>query len=190
MTELNFSGKKVLIDEDFYCKDGDNFVPVTSLAIKEKLNKTVFVVYSYNPKTEGVCIVCACNSEIEAGKRFSALLADNKDNLLYYVRRAEIVDETGKDNTLMSFGEAIEALKNGKKVARKGWNGKKMFLTLQEGSEVDGSLMRNDNAKQFYGDGKVKICSHIDMKAADGSYVVGWLASQTDMLSNDWEIVD
>lgn len=89
----------------------------------------------------------------------------------------------------MDFGKAIEALKSGKAVARKGWNGKKMFLTLQEGSEVDGSLMRNENAKNFYGDGKVKICSHIDMKAADGSYVVGWLASQTDMLSDDWEIV-
>jgi hypothetical protein len=69
----------------------------------------------------------------------------------------------------MTFGEALEALKNGKKVARKGWNGKKMFLTLQCGSEVDGSLMRNENAKKFYGDGKVKICPHIDMKAADGS---------------------
>lgn len=89
----------------------------------------------------------------------------------------------------MDFGKAIEALKQGKAVARKGWNGKGMFLTLQEGSEVDGSLMRNENAKNFYGEDKVKICPHIDMKAADGSYVVGWLASQTDMLAEDWEIV-
>lgn len=89
----------------------------------------------------------------------------------------------------MDFGMALIALKRGECVARKGWNGKGMFLTLQGGSEVDGSLMRNENAKNFYGDGKVKICPHIDMKAADGSYVVGWLASQTDMLSDDWEIV-
>ena len=89
----------------------------------------------------------------------------------------------------MDFGKAIETLKQGKAVARKGWNGKGMFLTLQEGSEVDGSLMRNENAKNFYGEDKVKICPHIDMKAADGSYVVGWLASQTDMLAEDWEIV-
>lgn len=87
------------------------------------------------------------------------------------------------------FGGALLSLKKGKKVARKGWNGKGMFLTLQEGSEVDGSLMRNDNAKNFYGDSKVVICAHIDMKAADGSYVVGWLASQTDMLAEDWVIV-
>ena len=88
------------------------------------------------------------------------------------------------------FGGALLSLKEGKKVARKGWNGKGMFLTLQKGSEVDGSLMRNDNAKKFYGDGKVVICAHIDMKAADGSYVVGWLASQTDMLAEDWVIVE
>ncbi len=65
-----------------------------------------------------------------------------------------------------------------------------MFLTLQEGSEVDGPLMRNENAKNFYGGSKVRICPHIDMKAADGSYVVGWLASQTDLLSDDWCIIE
>ena len=36
----------------------------------------------------------------------------------------------------------------------------------------------------------IDICPHIDMKAADGSIVVGWLASQTDMLSEDWEVID
>ena len=94
--------------------------------------------------------------------------------------------ESGK----MSFSEALYALQCGAKIARKGWNGKGMFLTLQPGSEIDGSLMRNENAKQFYGSDKVKICPHIDMKAADGSYVVGWLASQTDMLADDWCIVE
>ena len=91
---------------------------------------------------------------------------------------------------IMDFGEALTRLKRGECVARKGWNGKGMFLTLQTGSEVDGSLMRNENAKQFYGDSKVRICPHIDMKAADGSYVVGWLASQTDLLAEDWVTID
>lgn len=89
----------------------------------------------------------------------------------------------------MDFGMAIIALKRGEAVARKGWNGKGMFLTLQAGSEVAGTNMRNEPAKNYYGDSKVKICPHIDMKSADGSYVVGWLASQTDMLAEDWEIV-
>lgn len=85
-----------------------------------------------------------------------------------------------------NFGEALELLKEGKKVCRAGWNGKGMFLTLQGGSVVTGTMMRNKPAKDFYGDSEVRICPHIDMKAADGSYVVGWLASQADMLANDW----
>jgi len=90
----------------------------------------------------------------------------------------------------MDFGLALEALKRGKAVARKGWNGKGMFLTLQAGSTVKGSVMRNEPAKDYYGESNVTISPHIDMKAADGTYVVGWLASQTDMLAEDWEVVD
>lgn len=90
----------------------------------------------------------------------------------------------------MDFGKALNALKAGQKVARRGWNGKGMFLTLQAVSEVDGTLMRNEGAKNYYGSKPVKICPHIDMKAADDSYVVGWLASQTDMLAEDWEVVE
>ena len=89
----------------------------------------------------------------------------------------------------MDFGMALVALKRGEAVARAGWNGKGMFLTLQNGSEATGNMMRNGNAKTFYVNGSVRICPHIDMKAADGSYVVGWLASQTDMLAEDWCIV-
>ena len=91
---------------------------------------------------------------------------------------------------MFDFGMALEALKRGKAVARKGWNGKGMFITLQNGSEVEGNNMRNKPAKKYYGDCKAKICPHIDMKAADGSYVVGWLASQTDLLAEDWDIID
>lgn len=91
---------------------------------------------------------------------------------------------------MFNFGKALEALKEGKAVARKGWNGKGMFLTLQNSSEVDGTTMRNEPARKYYGDNKVKISPHIDMKAADGTYVVGWLASQTDMLAEDWDIVE
>ena len=90
----------------------------------------------------------------------------------------------------MDFGMAIVALKRGLCVARQGWNGKGMFLTLQQGSEVDGDNMRNEGAKNFYSGCKCNIAPHIDMKAADGTYVVGWLASQTDMLAEDWEVIE
>lgn len=89
----------------------------------------------------------------------------------------------------MDFGMALIALKRGEAVARTGWNGKGMFLTLQNGSTVDGNSMRNENARKYYADAKCVIAAHIDMKSADGTYVVGWLASQTDMLAEDWEIV-
>lgn len=89
----------------------------------------------------------------------------------------------------MDFGMALIALKRGESVARKGWNGKGMFLTLQKGSTVDGDKMRNEGAKKYYTGCKCNIAPHIDMKSADGTYIVGWLASQTDMLAEDWEIV-
>lgn len=89
----------------------------------------------------------------------------------------------------MDFGMAVIALKRGETVARKDWNEKGTFLTLQAGSEVDGDNMRNEGAKSYYAGCKCRIAPHIDMKSADGTYVVGWLASQTDMLAEDWEIV-
>lgn len=92
--------------------------------------------------------------------------------------------------TSHGFDWAIQMLKDGKKVQRKGWNGKGMFITLQPGSTVDGELMRNEPAKEFYTGKKCNICAHIDMKAADDTYVVGWLASQTDMLADDWQIAE
>lgn len=92
--------------------------------------------------------------------------------------------------TTHGFDWAIQQLKAGKKVQRKDWNGKGMFITLQQGSTVDGELMRNAPAKEFYTGKKCNIAPHIDMKAADGTYVVGWLASQTDMLADDWQIAE
>lgn len=91
----------------------------------------------------------------------------------------------------MNFGMALNALKDGRKVARRGWNGKGMFLVLQQGSEVEPTKMRNEPARTYYENGSrcVRIAAHIDMKAADDTYVVGWLASQTDMLADDWEVV-
>ncbi|MCR8641384.1 DUF2829 domain-containing protein [Paenibacillus sp. N1-5-1-14] len=95
----------------------------------------------------------------------------------------------------MNFGQALEALKEGKKVARESWNGKGMFIYHVEGSDVSPADLRGAAqkhvgfTKKSIAD-KVKINGHIDMKAADGSIVVGWLASQTDMLAEDWTVVE
>lgn len=85
--------------------------------------------------------------------------------------------------TDMSFGEALEALKEGKKVSRQGWNGKGMFLFL-----VPGSVFKVNRPPLLgiYPEGtEITYQPHIDMKTADGK-VVPWVASQSDILSVDW----
>ena len=72
----------------------------------------------------------------------------------------------------MNFGQAIEALKQGKRVARTGWNGKGMHLELQ----------RPDAHSKM-------TLPYIFMYTAQGDNVP-WLASQTDMLSEDWVTVE
>lgn len=92
------------------------------------------------------------------------------------------------------FGWAIERLKAGKRVCREGWNGKGMWVALTPESFVAATDTRCGAAKMLADDladgdddpGEIAINAHIDMKAADGTIVIGWLASQTDMLSEDW----
>jgi len=92
----------------------------------------------------------------------------------------------------MPFGLAIEALKKGKKVARKGWNGKDMFLFFQESSNVEPGVIRNSILKAYaeqFGGSPIYIRSHIDLKAADGTIAM-WSPSGSDALADDWFIVD
>lgn len=95
----------------------------------------------------------------------------------------------------MTFGEAIEQMKRGAKVARKGWNGKGMWLCVPfcDGpKEVHAiGIWGKPNFKYAeQNGGTVKIMPYVTMKTADGSIVMGWLASQTDMLSEDWVVVE
>ena len=88
---------------------------------------------------------------------------------------------------LLNFGDALMLLKNGQKVARLGWNGKGMFLFL-----VPGSVFKVNRPPLLgiYPEGtEISYCSHIDMRTADGN-IVPWLASQTDVLAEDWVIVE
>lgn len=82
------------------------------------------------------------------------------------------------------FGAAIVALKAGKKVARHGWNGKNMFLYYVPAASY---LASTEIAKQHFGNA-VPYGAYVAMKTAQNN-VVPWLASQTDMLAEDWYIV-
>lgn len=97
----------------------------------------------------------------------------------------------------MNFGEAIAALKDGKRIARSGWNGKGMFLILVAGTP-EAQLREGTpyyNAVHLAPDfsGIAEILPHIDMWTTNSegrrAFLPGWLASQTDMLSEDWVII-
>jgi hypothetical protein len=86
----------------------------------------------------------------------------------------------------MTFGHAIEAMKQGKKVARAGWNGKDMFIYHVP---ADNYKTQTGIAREAFGE-DVDCGAYICMKPASGPLVIGWLASQTDMLSDDWQILE
>lgn len=101
-----------------------------------------------------------------------------------------------KDDTY-DFGTAIGFLKDGMKVARKGWNGKGMYLYLVHGTTVDKENLRNEASQilpndemAMHGTGVAEFLPHIDMRTANGDICIGWLASQADMLAEDWVIVE
>ena len=84
----------------------------------------------------------------------------------------------------MNFGKAINLLKEGKKLRRKGWNGKNQYIELATNisyKNVDGEII-NINHKTMGN----KAIAFIGTSGVQ----IGWLASQSDMLSDDWELID
>lgn len=101
----------------------------------------------------------------------------------------------------MNFGKAIEHVKNGSLVTRRGWNGKGMFIFMRPEDTLAADFIVNKVkslpesfkkwvAKHYKENDEIKFNAYLCMKAADGTIVNGWLASQTDILAEDWEIVE
>ena len=107
----------------------------------------------------------------------------------------------------MNFGEALEAMKAGKKISRAGWNGKGMYLFMNKGQYDLKSLGFEfpftpvlDHPSTIDGvglglfawgtPGHPSVMPSVVMKTASGSLVFGWLASQTDMFASDWVATD
>lgn len=85
------------------------------------------------------------------------------------------------------FGWALEVLKGGGKVCRAGWNGKGMWLVLQKGYP-DG-IPINQNTSEATGIPQGTVCRfrpYLMMYSAQGDFVP-WVASQADILADDWE---
>lgn len=92
----------------------------------------------------------------------------------------------------MDFSEALTRMKAGEKVARAGWNGKGMWIALTHGCpQLASSQFWNPHARQHaeQNGGKAEVAPYFVMRDAAGRIVMGWLASQTDMVSDDWEVV-
>lgn len=88
----------------------------------------------------------------------------------------------------MNFGEALEMLKLGSKMTRENWNGRGMFIFLVPGSEITVDDLRplGRAVPEMVGL-KVAYRAHLDMKTVDDE-IVPWVASQTDILAEDWLI--
>jgi Protein of unknown function (DUF2829) len=83
------------------------------------------------------------------------------------------------------FGEALQQLKEGKLVTRRGWNGQGQFLYLVDDSKF---TVNRPPLLGIYDEGtEVSYRPHIDICTVDGS-CVPWVASQSDLLGEDWAI--
>lgn len=88
----------------------------------------------------------------------------------------------------MDFGMAIRLLQGGQRVTRVGWNGKGMWLALTKGREVPTDLIWSAATREWAKNqpgAKVTVRDYIVMKTADDQ-IVPWVASQSDMLAEDW----
>ena len=100
---------------------------------------------------------------------------------------AEAFDKAYRRADGMPFGLALEAVKKGARVARRGWNGKDMFVC---NGFVEQFATGADLSSVASEDGSIETLPFLMMKTADNKMCIGWLASQTDMLADDWYIVD
>ena len=97
----------------------------------------------------------------------------------------DVFEAAYRETSGMNFGLAIEAAKIGKKIARAGWNGKNQYVELG-----------HDFSYTAPGDIPVRPVQHLDIDSQALVFVgtrgrqVGWLASQADMLADDWMIVE
>lgn len=106
-----------------------------------------------------------------------------------WVVPADVFNQTYEE-IKQDFGWAIRKLKEGFKVARKGWNGKGMWIALMPSLYLDKDII-NGRTKKHIGEG-VDLDSqpYLVMWTASQQWQPGWLASQADMLAEDWVLVE
>ena len=95
-----------------------------------------------------------------------------------------VFDEAYRETSGMNFGLAIEAAKMGKKIARAGWNGKNQYVELAY------CISNKNNAAEVVNVNHCNIGNKAFAFVGTSGVQMGWLASQADMLADDWQIVE
>jgi len=105
---------------------------------------------------------------------------------------ADVFERSYRLTEGMTFGEALEALKQGGRVARDGWNGKDMFLWLKPAAVIKAEWCRDPWLIELANanGGEIPAVGTICMYTADKKILTGWLASQSDLLGEDWRLLD
>lgn len=154
-----------------------------------------------------LCIECEnCKKQVYRAK----LGFDATDEEIHKVQKEEVEslvnyfkpelkwkmeDAVKSASKMMSFSEALNECINGKRITREDWNGKGMFVYYTPGHKVkiedwfnraDGGYPTEEEKKRGY----IELAGHFDMYNAQGLRIIGWLASQTDMASNNWYVVE
>lgn len=96
----------------------------------------------------------------------------------------DVFEEAYRPTDGLSFGLAIEAAKKGKKIARRGWNGKNQYVELAERISYENAAHEVINAQH------AAIGNKALAFVGTSGVQLGWLASQADMLADDWQIVE
>ncbi len=88
----------------------------------------------------------------------------------------------------MNFRNAVEAAKHGGKIAREGWNGKNMWVCYMPPVVIPADMV-NERTRKFVPTGDLNVGGYFVMWTAQGVWQPGWLASQMDILADDWMVL-
>jgi hypothetical protein len=102
----------------------------------------------------------------------------------------EVFEQAYRRIDNLTFGLAIEALKQGKKVARQGWNGKGMFVVYQKCYPQGINCNKQTADAWGLNEGDLFKCEpYLQIKMANGSHSM-WVPSINDILAEDWTIIE
>lgn len=104
-----------------------------------------------------------------------------------------VFEDAYRPNGSLTFGDALTALKQGKKVARNGWNGKDQYVVAQPLSkQVESTYIWNEHNKAHAEKigGFIDVAPYCTLKTAQDTLAMGWVPSTGDLFANDWTVID